>query len=993
MGADNHIPEICRVAMEARPTAAVHAAWVVLLALIFGLTMVCGWEEAWALTYYVNDGAVTNDNWCTAPGTNQTGRGTSSNAPATSVEWVLGQYDLEPGDIVRIDTGVYVLTNDITVTPEDEGSADDDVVFEASPYGVTIDRNDTALFSDPWHLDDCDYVTVRTGTSTQHPGVPQRWMRLTGGSYGCRVDYAEHCTLARIDVCSNSGRGINMWYAHYTVLSNNLVRDNGREGIAIYHTQNGELWNNTVARNDEAQIFIGNGSSPIMLRNNVVQGGTWFDHCIYWYSTNYVLDSDHNLLSSSGFAAIGYAGRDIRVMTDWQATSGGDTNSLYRDPGFVDPDSGDYHLRSTAGSYHAGAWSNDTSNSFAIDTGYGGVGSEPAPNSTPRRIPELGARNLGAYGGTEQASKTPNGRLLTMRNPIGWERFVDQRVPVDVFWTFLGSAWTTNDTLALGYSDDCGGTWQAATGGASVAVGDGAYSWAISNLNPGAMYRVKLTCNQDGAVVIDCPRFALGDGTATFYVNDNSTNNDEWCTAPGVDGAGRGGGPGTPAASITWLLDTYYYLDPGDVVRIDTGTYTLTNNIELGYSDRGEPGKMVTFEASPYGVTLDRNNAAIGNYVWDLDNSDYVAIRTVTSTQHPGVPQTWVKVTGAYGGILLQDAEHCVLERLDVCANANDGLYVVDSDCGEYANSCIRSNGRHGIRLWLNSNIVVRNCTIVSNYQNQVHIDSGNARVTLRNNIIYSDLTPGYSTFGIFRNASVTGLDSDYNLMFASNGACIGSAAGMRVTLADWQAASGQDANSVSGVPLFVDAAADDYHLQSTAGSYHGGAWTSDPADSPGIDTGDPGDSCTNEPHWNGGFVNMGAYGNTEQASRSFDTDGDGLSDALEVNKLGSSPGDTDSDDDDASDWQEYIADTDATNASSRLMITSVLKTNGGIRVEWQGGEWARQYVECRTNLLSTVEQWRAIFTNDPDTPITNWIIDLGATNDTLYYRIKAERP
>jgi len=72
--------------------------------------------------------------------------------------------------------------------------------------------------------------------------------------------------------------------------------------------------------------------------------------------------------------------------------------------------------------------------------------------------------------------------------------------------------------------------------------------------------------------------------------------------------------------------------------------------------------------------------------------------------------------------------------------------------------------------------------------------------------------------------------------------------------------------------PLFVDPThltAPDYHLQSLVGSYHGGAWTVDPCHSPMIDAGDPGSSYDSEPDPNGGRMDLGNYGNTDQASKS----------------------------------------------------------------------------------------------------------------------------
>jgi hypothetical protein len=100
-----------------------------------------------------------------------------------------------------------------------------------------------------------------------------------------------------------------------------------------------------------------------------------------------------------------------------------------------------------------------------------------------------------------------------------------------------------------------------------------------------------------------------------------------------------------------------------------------------------------------------------------------------------------------------------------------------------------------------------------------------------------------------------------------------------------------------------------------------------------------------------------------------------------------------DSDGDGMLAWQEYMADTDPTNQASMLSITGVTRDGNGIRVDWKGGEWARQYVQTRRDLTATGELWTSIRTNaNLPTPITNFVIDTEATNSVLFYRVKAER-
>ena len=66
--------------------------------------------------------------------------------------------------------------------------------------------------------------------------------------------------------------------------------------------------------------------------------------------------------------------------------------------------------------------------------------------------------------------------------------------------------------------------------------------------------------------------------------------------------------------------------------------------------------------------------------------------------------------------------------------------------------------------------------------------------------------------------------------------------------------------------PLFVGGG--DFHLQSQGGHWASSDWVNDSQTSPCIDAGNPASDFSNEPSPNGGQINMGAYGNTAQASK-----------------------------------------------------------------------------------------------------------------------------
>jgi len=80
------------------------------------------------------------------------------------------------------------------------------------------------------------------------------------------------------------------------------------------------------------------------------------------------------------------------------------------------------------------------------------------------------------------------------------------------------------------------------------------------------------------------------------------------------------------------------------------------------------------------------------------------------------------------------------------------------------------------------------------------------------------------------------------------------------------------DANGTPDDPADDVWVAGDYHLKSQAGHWDGesGNWVLDDVSSPCIDAGDPNGPINAEPFPNGGYVNLGAYGGTAEAGRTY---------------------------------------------------------------------------------------------------------------------------
>ena len=91
------------------------------------------------------------------------------------------------------------------------------------------------------------------------------------------------------------------------------------------------------------------------LRNNILYAGG-AGRAIAWWASSAPLVSDYNILAADGAGWVSPFGP---TLAQFRAYSGTDSHSLSQPPLFVDGAGGDLHLKSTAGSYHSGAWTAD----------------------------------------------------------------------------------------------------------------------------------------------------------------------------------------------------------------------------------------------------------------------------------------------------------------------------------------------------------------------------------------------------------------------------------------------------------------------------------------------------------------------------------------------------------------------------------------------------------------------------------------------------------
>jgi len=294
----------------------------------------------------------------------------------------------------------------------------------------------------------------------------------------------------------------------------------------------------------------------------------------------------------------------------------------------------------------------------------------------------------------------------------------------------------------------------------------------------------------------------------------------------------------------------------------------------------------------------------------------------VTFERAGGTAYSFIKgltITGASAGegaVCVDDRARVGIYRCIIAGNSCTGVRRKPNSIGATGHCIIRDNEGVGIEFWYCGGQLARSsilnnsdCGVVVNGVAPEPITpTSEARVRVTRNVIHGNGGSGQGggvrcTNGaeplilgntIARNsagfgAGIASLDSqptieDCIIALNAGASAIGCAGGtptVRHTcvfgvgplFSGMDDPTGTDGN-ISADPLFADPDHSDYHLKSQAGRWQRGSWLNDDVTSPCIDAGDPSAGVGDEPAPNGGRLNMGAYGGTDQASKSALTRG-----------------------------------------------------------------------------------------------------------------------
>jgi parallel beta-helix repeat protein len=323
------------------------------------------------------------------------------------------------------------------------------------PYGSTT-YNPGLLGSGKtyyWRVDEFDSVNTHKGdvwSFTVPPGLPPEWVggivyvdAVNGDdNNNGLIPQAAFATIHKGIDAAHDGDVVLVYPGLYLEEINFLGKTITVQGVAVSPAGVPVLWN----PGDFAVSFYSGEGPGSILKNFIIKDS---------FMGIFIADSSPTISNLTiagnkyGIEAYADSQPDITNCILWNNTDGdlfgcraiyscverGGEGHITDDPLFVDPDNGDYHIRSARGRYwpRFDIWVLDKVTSPCVDAGdpYTGALNEPIPN---------GARiNIGAYGGTTEASLSPGEQPRPLpdkaSNPYPADGAVDVDEDVTLTWT------------------------------------------------------------------------------------------------------------------------------------------------------------------------------------------------------------------------------------------------------------------------------------------------------------------------------------------------------------------------------------------------------------------------------------------------------------------------------------------------------------------------------------------------------------------------------
>ncbi len=692
---------------------------------------------------------------------------------------------------------------------------------------------------------------------------------------------------------------------------NNRIHDG--QGAALYITVNYDKGNNLIADN----IFYNLGSLTISSssRDNQVISNTFYKVAVSIQSASTIFKN--NIVDSANFVSLGPASYNC-FHNSVNIT---DNGNIVADPLFFDPGKNSFQLKSQTGRWDGSGWGNDADTSPCIDAG--------DPSSDYSNEPNGNRINIGADGNSSQASKSigrvnsappaPQISILplspTQNNSLTCN--IDRQLPdpngdtVSYLYKWyknqrIQDNLSTNTVPASNIED--GDFWECeamATDGslksvpatATVRVQGSIARPDFTTLKTQYCWLQKLIDDlgmSGGVVSIPAGEYLA----APTFIDKSGVI---------IQGAGSGQTIIKPYKTsgimirisnnlqrIADVLVGNLTITAGETMNRGIGSINLFNTLNCRleniiikncggiYNDQGKSltVSQCEFNHTESAVFTSMCEATVvsqckfynTDYWWPIDfqsekngtvshcefYSCAGAVKLYSGAANSIISDNLIDSSRFYFPIGVCGASGSIIERNILRKCKDSGAIVVTypyrNDNLIIRNNLVYANEQSGIEFQPSvykypDKVFVESNLIYGNSKDGIWVKPDNSYiVTAKNNILANN-----GGYGI--NRETAPFTSSYNDVWNNT---LGNFNGTAPGIGD-----------ISLDPRFAEPVNGDFHLQSQYGRWNGSIWVNDTLTSPCLDAGDPASDYTKEPQPNGGRIDIGAYGNTPEASKS----------------------------------------------------------------------------------------------------------------------------
>ncbi|MCD4834244.1 MAG: T9SS type A sorting domain-containing protein [Bacteroidales bacterium] len=549
---------------------------------------------------------------------------------------------------------------------------------------------------------------------------------------------------------------------------NNFVRG----GIIVRNSKYANIYNNTVYNNSYYPIWVYSTSSEIEILNNIFYADNAAYPAILIEDIASIDTLDFNNLYATGAKLVTSNSIDYATLADWQAAVNQSANSYNVDINFVDEANVDFHIAD--------------GEPDLFGTTFTGISDDIDGESRHATEPNIGADEYSTHplSGTYTIGKNGTEDYESFSEAV--ESLVFNGISGST--SFNVSAGTYEEQISI---PEITGASETDTIIFQSASGDNA---DVKIYHEPAGSGDNYTINFDGVDYITFQNLTIAsEGASDFGTVITINNNIKQVCFVGNHLIGKTG------ATATYTDKT---IIRGDLGSVDTFIVFNDNKFD---NCKAAIRYEYTDSLIICNNTIINDDANHGLYIAYLNNS-LVESNTITGGQISlkyisGNTPVIVRNNIIQGWIQLYEVGSSSDNYpVRVYNNFVRGIFVVRSNYVEIFNNTVYSNSFYPIRITDNAN-----------------------EIKFLNNIVYAD-NPSYPALYIEDIASIDTLD--FNNLYSTGSTLVTSNSVDYATLAEWQAAVNQSANSYNVDLTFVDEANTDLHIADGNPALYGTTFT-----------------------------------------------------------------------------------------------------------------------------------------------------------------------